>query len=404
MKKDILWTKTGDNYILDSPTKQMEEIPVGVYILHRTESGRFFLNKDKENFTFDYKLYGLETSFIKRVIRTYKETLGNLGLLLNGLKGTGKTVSAKIICNELKLPVIVVSANLSGCHIFLNSIPQDIVILMDEYEKTFEKSPDMLTIMDGAMNSSHRRVFILTTNELHVDPNLIERPSRIRYRKEFAHLNPQVVEEIIDDLLVHKQFKQQTIKFISTLEIISVDVVKAILQEINIHEEEPEMFKDVFNVRKLDGKFNILVKNGEEWEELATDVSVSPRPQFSDNHDREWFYINGRNIGGRVSKIINWNTIVITPIKDNSNVPKWFTEPLTVKVELADVYHYNYKYGDVSGFGTQHLIKEPKKLKKFSRDVQQPNGEMVAKNVEEIISAGPQGNSEISDCNTQSAG
>ncbi|WP_295723753.1 AAA family ATPase [uncultured Leptotrichia sp.] len=60
-------------------------------------------------FVFDYKIYGLQEDFINHVIKTYNEAqTGNLGILLNGTKGTGKTVAAKMIANRLHLPVIIV--------------------------------------------------------------------------------------------------------------------------------------------------------------------------------------------------------------------------------------------------------------------------------------------------------
>lgn len=50
----------------------------------------FYLSKIAESFTFDYKLYGLNQKFIDYVLRTYENTTGNLGVLLDGIKGTGK--------------------------------------------------------------------------------------------------------------------------------------------------------------------------------------------------------------------------------------------------------------------------------------------------------------------------
>lgn len=46
----------------------------------------FYLSKIAESFTFDYKLYGLNQKFIDYVLRT--NTTGNLGVLLDGIKGT----------------------------------------------------------------------------------------------------------------------------------------------------------------------------------------------------------------------------------------------------------------------------------------------------------------------------
>lgn len=62
------------------------------------------------------------------------------------------------------------------------SIDFDCIFFFDEYEKEFKNSSDVLSFMDGTYNSIYRKVFLLTTNELNVDPNLLGRPSRIRYK------------------------------------------------------------------------------------------------------------------------------------------------------------------------------------------------------------------------------
>lgn len=60
--------------------------------------------------------------------------------------------------------------------------------------------------MDGVFNSPYRRVFLLTTNNLYVNENLIGRPSRIRYKKTFGNLQPEVVQEYLDDNLKNKKY------------------------------------------------------------------------------------------------------------------------------------------------------------------------------------------------------
>ena len=61
----------------------------GIYEVKVSMTG-FYLSKIAEFFTFDYKLYGLNQKFIDYVLKTYENTTGNLGVLLDGIKGTGK--------------------------------------------------------------------------------------------------------------------------------------------------------------------------------------------------------------------------------------------------------------------------------------------------------------------------
>ena len=59
----------------------------------------------------------------------------------------------------------------------------DCIFFFDEYEKEFRES--VLSFMDGVRNSQYRKIFLLTTNELEINNNLLGRPSRIRYVRSF---------------------------------------------------------------------------------------------------------------------------------------------------------------------------------------------------------------------------
>lgn len=382
-----VWNEDGNRLYLSFPSKEFDNLDNGaIYTVGVDDFGRFYLVKKSEGYVFDYKLYGLETNFINRVIKTFKSTQNNLGILLNGIKGTGKTVSSKIIATKSNLPIILIDRKIDGIHTFLNSITQDITIFIDEYEKVFGESSAMLTIMDGALNSTFRRLFLMTTNDLYVDKNLIERPSRIRYLKMFSNLKPEVVEEIVDDILEYTQFKKECISFISSLETITIDIVKAVLNEVNIHEEAPAAFEDVFNVRKIKGNYNVKLVEDGELSELAKNVRVYPRPTFTDSTIGNRFEIDGNTIG-RVTRIINWTTLEISPYKDDNNKNIGFDEPIVVKIEDADAVNYAYSYGSYDEFGvptnslaktatTKELSKTAKSIiKAFHEDEDEEEGE-----------------------------
>ena len=224
----------------------------------------FYLSKIAESFTFDYKLYGLNQKFINYVLKTYENTTGNLGVLLDGIKGTGKTVTAKELCNHLQLPVILVQSMGSDTNDKLikylsSSIDFDCVFFFDEYEKEFKDSSDVLSFMDGTYNSIYRKIFLLTTNELKIDENLLGRPSRIRYKKSFGNLSEDVVREILNDILENKDAIENVIELTHSMNIITIDLIKAIATEINIHgiESLPDI-KETFNIEF--SRFSYLYK------------------------------------------------------------------------------------------------------------------------------------------------
>jgi hypothetical protein len=85
-----VWNAEGNRLYLGSPSEEFDKLENAIYKVGQDNFGRLYLSKSSDKFTFDYKLYGLETALVNRVIKTYNATPhGNLGVLLNGLKGTG---------------------------------------------------------------------------------------------------------------------------------------------------------------------------------------------------------------------------------------------------------------------------------------------------------------------------
>lgn len=259
-----IWLQDGNTFSQGSATttSHPEGLPKGIYEVKLSMAG-FYLSKIAESFTFDYKLYGLNQKFIDYVLKTYENTTGNLGVLLDGIKGTGKTVTAKELCNHLQLPVILVQSmgdtNDKLIKYLSTAIDFDCIFFFDEYEKEFKDSSDVLSFMDGTYNSIYRKVFLLTTNELKVDPNLLGRPSRIRYKKSFDNLPEEVTREILNDILEDKNAIEKVIELTHSMNIITIDLIKAIATEINIHGVEalPDI-KETFNIEF--SKFSYLYR------------------------------------------------------------------------------------------------------------------------------------------------
>lgn len=296
------WVKINSDFRLRETSQQMENLPVGVYVVsYDPRADELYLSHSKDKFEFGYKLYGIETEFVERCVKTYNNTTGNLGLLLNGLKGTGKTVTGELIANALQLPIILVTNKWKGISEFINSIHDDVVIFFDEYEKIYKEYDDnILTVMDGVLNNGFRRVFILTTNEIRVNQNLLNRPSRILYVKPFQDLPLKSIIEVVDDKLVHVHFREELIKFLSSLEIITIDIVKAVISEVNIHNESPNTFKSFFNTKSIENLFNVyeLVKEGDKDvpKLLYKEIGISPL-KIGSKDVGEYFRVNSQYEG-----------------------------------------------------------------------------------------------------------
>lgn len=305
------WTTVLDKIYLQDISQQRDALPVGVYLLKVDGFHNFYLTKQSDKFEFPYKVYGVNEPFINRVKKTYDNTTGNLGVLLNGIKSTGKTVTAEKICNTMNMPVIVINHKFEeDLTAYIASIPSDVIIFIDEYEKIFDDySSEVLTIMDGVMNGVSRKIFILTTNKLSINDNMLQRPSRIRYIKTFSDLEIEVIEEIVDDLLEYTQFREQLLNCISELSIITIDIVKSLIQEVNIHEESPENFMHIFNTKGLDNPVNIIDITGESRKVLEENANIRPST-FNSSMVNTYISVNG-NYNFQIKRVIDENTVVV---------------------------------------------------------------------------------------------
>lgn len=239
-KVRVSWIKNGSDYQrVEGECDNVETIPPGIYTVHLNDKRGWWLEFYRDNFTFDYKIYGVENGFIDYFLDTYKNTTGNIGVMFNGIKGTGKTVTAKVLANKLNIPVIIVKGmgDINPALMeYLSSFNFDCIYFFDEFEKNFEdKDASVLQIMDGVYNSEYRKVFLLTTNRTWVNENLLSRPSRIRYVKEFKNISKELVDEYIEENLNDKSGKDIIVSYIDSLEVSTIDILKTVVQEVNIH-------------------------------------------------------------------------------------------------------------------------------------------------------------------------
>ena len=237
----------------------------GVFQIHedRSMSGsRLGLVKLADSFQFNFKIYDLGIEDImQKIEKTWNSDVfmngdKNLGVIFNGLKGTGKTIGAKILSNRMGIPVILVNAPYNGLLDFIQSLCSECVVLIDEAEKTFHENGEILLKMIDGVYNEKRKLYLLTTNNLYLDSNLLGRPGRIRYIKQFGNLNPNAIKEYLNDNLNDKSKAEDVIKAVDTLEISTIDILKAIVDEVNIHGEIGE--HSMLNVPKARYKIDII--------------------------------------------------------------------------------------------------------------------------------------------------
>lgn len=207
------------------------------------------------------------------------------------------------MANKFGLPVVVVKSfgeNNTGLIEFLASFNFDCVFFFDEFEKNFSnKDSSILQIMDGVYTSEHRRIFLLTTNETNINDNLISRPSRLRYIHEFGNLEQEVTREYLNDTLNDKSRIEDVVDFVDTLQISTIDILKSVVEEINIFGFDKFIEnKSFFNVKTAAYTYRIkrvYLRNEAELHDYSVETFLADlklyekRPNTYDYPDRDEF-------------------------------------------------------------------------------------------------------------------
>ena len=268
-----IWQEKSETYHPANIAAMTKVIPPGIYQYMETMQG-WFLEKTSSRYTFPYKIYGAHNDIIYRVATAWGGLESNVGVLLNGIKGTGKTITAQMIVNwaidhgimVLNVPSPVPLATI------MSHVEQPMLVLFDEFEKTHAKEvhpmaqQNLLSAIDGLSRNEYRRMFLFTTNNRVVNENLVDRPSRIRYCWEFSRISDELIEMILNDLLDPElaELRPEILRYFSSREVLTIDVIKTVIIECNLFREGPEAFKSFMNLsEKEPGGFRLEIVDGD---------------------------------------------------------------------------------------------------------------------------------------------
>jgi SpoVK/Ycf46/Vps4 family AAA+-type ATPase len=239
-------------------------LPKGVYILRFDQKIGFFLEQ-KEDFQLPSKIYG-DHSIVNRWQTSWKaNSEKNMGILLSGIKGSGKTITAQKFCIESELPVILITEAWQGDNFvdfITNPTLGEFILFVDEFEKVYSKKDDqqsLLSIMDGAFPT--KIIFLLTVNTDNLNEYLFNRLNRIKYLKTYSNLDYDLMEEVIQDLLINKDHVDSVHQFFSIVGIRTFDLLVNLIKEMNLFNEDAIECGKHLNIRieqKLYQFFEIL--------------------------------------------------------------------------------------------------------------------------------------------------
>lgn len=300
------------NFIKAGQKTYVEKVPVGVrslelkpaiYTVECSREEGFYLVEIGDKYSLPEKMYGNHKAAAERVIQTHYNTPGNTGVLLTGLKGTGKSLFIKVISNivlDKNMPVIQINKPFAGEDIF-NFIENigNCALVFDEFGKNYSiynnnSTPtqvSLLSLLDGLTNS--KRLHLFTENKLEdISEYLLNRPGRVHYHFRYDRLPTNVIRELCKDNKVTEEITEELVNLSSRLKVLSFDIVKCLIGEWKAYGGTIQDHLDILNVTLLRNPSNKVIELLSFTTSDGVEIPVNTL-SISKNHDR--IYIEPAN-------------------------------------------------------------------------------------------------------------
>lgn len=181
---------------------RVEKIPAHVYRIAMSKEG-LDLPKDRAKFTMPGKIFGKHRVYRNAIMESFDEKDGTTGVLLNGLKGAGKSMLAEDICNQAikrGMPVLMIDKPipveaLRG----ILKIIGPCCLYFDEFGKIYTDKNDRAQMLTLFSDTSLKQVlFVLTSNETdELNEYMINRPGRFEFYINYGDIPADTVKEVL---------------------------------------------------------------------------------------------------------------------------------------------------------------------------------------------------------------
>ena len=255
-----------------------DSIPVGTYQIQFSEMSGYSLVKIKD-FHHEGKVYGDHIALVDKIVSRYQMTDKNFGTILGGRKGTGKSMTARIISERLMglgLPTIIVTQNTPGLSGFLQSIEQPVFVLIDEFEKIFlyddenDEQSQFLSVFDGFHHNNH--FYLITINDYKkLNEYFRGRTGRFYYDITFGKMSIDEISDYINDCVEPQYVTDNLISLLYRLGT-NYDQLNAIARELNLGESIENILK-YLNLGLVDNRYD----NYEATFTFSTGVTLKQR-------------------------------------------------------------------------------------------------------------------------------
>lgn len=258
----LITTDEDTNFLIQNINlaRKVEKLPAMVYTPVMSEEGPRLI-KGRASYEVPENPLGDHTVIRDLIISDYNTTKSPVGVILVGLKGSGKTMLSEDLCNMVLAsgrPVLNVTAPLPGGILStMIDLLGPCAVLFDEFGKVYDDAEKRNSVLTLFSDSEKRNIlFIVTANsEREFVDAMLNRPGRFKYRVNYDGIK----EKTVMDTISHKDHSPELIEYLrlySSYHAISFDML-LLMKKLLKTCKNPQDFIDKIEFYNLPPKVNV---------------------------------------------------------------------------------------------------------------------------------------------------
>ena len=215
----------------------------GFYQVKKDKEGNHYLELEGPYKKTPPNIYGKTGERVLRYWNKFVKATSNIGVLLVGSSGAGKSLESDLLCNVAikrgELPVL----SITGFDVTEETIQfleqyDDVVLYFDEFSKHVRYNVQEL-LLSLLTNTNKKYLVIMTENDINtISAYLRSRPGRAWYRRIFDKLELDVIEDYLTQQpKVTEKFKEELLSKYKSAMTFTFDHLQALISE---HKDYPE--------------------------------------------------------------------------------------------------------------------------------------------------------------------